>query len=99
MWWSAALEAVAKPVHRLALGQPEKPLRALQRLNIGLFAHRKHQPVLRRIQIQSHQVRRLRSKLRVSADALTASSLQLDLMLAQDALDVIGTDIAQRFRQ
>src|SRR3989475_6581948 len=45
---------------------------SLQRLNTGLFIHGKNQRILRRIQVQTHDVGGLGCELRICADAPTA---------------------------
>src|SRR6266436_8774153 len=49
---------------------------SLQRLNTGLFIHRKNQRILRGIQVQTHDVGGLGCELRIGADAPTALPCQ-----------------------
>jgi hypothetical protein len=66
---------------------------------VGLFIHRQHHSVLRRLQIERHDVRGLLRKRRIGADAPTAPSLQRNLMLPQYPPDLVLGDIAQMLGQ
>ena len=88
-WWTASV----------TFFQPATCAADFQNLNVRLLVHTQHHRILRRVQVQSHHIRRLRGKLRVGGDAPAPSSLQLDFVLAQHAPDLIIADILQGARQ
>ena len=84
---------------RLAVGQLEPPLGALERLDVGLLVDRQHHRVVRRIQVQRDDVGGLLRKLRIGADAPAAPPLQGDVVAAQHAPDVVLGDVLQPLRE
>src|SRR3990172_973450 len=72
-------EALKRPPVR----QFQVPLSALQRLDVRFLIYAKHQRILRRIEIQSDNIRCLFSKLRVGAYTPTPPPLKLDAVTAQ----------------
>src|SRR5688572_30653859 len=78
-----------------AVRKPQPALGTLQNLNGRLFIHAYDQRVFRRIEVESHDVCRLRGKLRVSADAPAATALQLNAMPAQHAPHLVFGHVAQ----
>src|SRR6516165_8050758 len=93
------LVVVTEAPQRLAIGQSQITLGTLQDLNVRFLVHRQHHGILRRVQVDADDVRRLGSKRRVGADAPTASPGQLDTLLAQNAPDLPGRYIPQGLRQ
>ena len=91
------LIAVTVAVDRLAVRQSQVPLCAFQRLNRRLLVYRQHQRVLRRVQVQTHHVRSLRTELRIRADAPTPFALEANVVPPQNPPDLSLAHIAQRF--
>jgi len=69
------LVAVATSVQCLAIGEAEPPLRALQGLDRGLLIHAQNQRILRRIQIQPHDIGCFGTEFRIRADTPTPPPL------------------------
>ena len=86
---------MAEPCHRFAIGQLQPALGTLQRLDVRLFVDRQDHAVLRRLQIERHNVGRLLRKSRIGADTPTAPPRQRDLMPAQNPPDLMFGDVAQ----
>src|ERR1700726_4346773 len=90
-----ALVRMTKTRQRLAIGQSDPTLRPFQGLNGWLFIDGKDERILGRIEIKTHNVGGLARKLRVSGNAPTVAPFQFDALLAQNAPDLIGGNIAQ----
>ena len=90
---------VTEPGERPPVGQLQPALLPLQRLNRGLLVDAQHQRVLRWIQIQADDIRRLRRKLRVGRNAKATPPGQTDAVLPQDPPDGIVTHVAEMLGQ
>src|ERR1700726_28246 len=90
-----ALVFLTKPRQSLTIGKADPTLRPFQGLNGWLFIDSKDERILRRIEIKTHNVGGLARKLRVSGNAPTVAPFQFDALLAQNAPDLIGGNIAQ----
>ena len=75
---SVANVFVGSTGQRPAVGQAQPPLFAFQGLNTGFLIDRQHHGVLRRGQLQPHDVRGFGGKFRVGGDAPTATARQAD---------------------
>src|SRR5665213_756394 len=62
-------------------------LRQIQRLNLAFFVNAKHHSLLRRIQIQTHDVGHLLQKLRITRQLESPGKMRLQLMRAPNAVD------------
>jgi len=62
---------------------------------MGLFVHTQNHRILRRIQIQSHDIRGLSRKLRIGTDIPTPAPLQVNSLSPQGSPDLMGTHIAE----
>ena len=81
---------MAKPSQGLPTGEPEPALRPLQRLDGWLLVHAQHHGVLRRVQVECHNVGGLGGELRVRADTPTPPSPQVNATLPEHAPHLIG---------
>ena len=88
----------ALPSQGAAVGEAEPTLGALQHLNGRLLVHADHQRILRRGQIQAHDIRRLFCELRVGADAPAPTALQRDTVLTEHPPDLRFRHISQCLR-
>lgn len=79
---------VADAVDGLPVGQAQVPLRPFERLDVWFLIDREHHGMLRRVQVEPHDVGGLRGKLGVGTDAPRPPALQVDPPLAQDPPDV-----------
>jgi hypothetical protein len=82
-----------------SIGQSEIALGAFQHLDMRLFVYRQDHRALWGIEVQAHDVGRLRGELGIGADAPTAPALQLNPVAVQNAPDVMARDVAQGARQ
>jgi len=64
-------------------------------LDRWLLVYTKHQGLIRRIQVERHDVCRFLGKLRVSAQTLTAAALQVNAVPSQHAPHLVGRHISQ----
>jgi len=80
---------------RLATGQAQPPLLALQCLKAGFFIHGQHNGIVRRVQIKAHNVRRFLGKFRIGGDTPAAPPGQADAQAAQFPPDLMSADVAQ----
>jgi len=87
------------PVSTFAIGQFQAALGALQGLDVRLFVDRQHHRILRRLQTEPDNVRRLLRETEIGADAPAATPRQRDLVPAQHAPDLMLGDVAQMLRQ
>ena len=83
----------------LAVGQVQPALGALQRLDMRLFVHAQHHGVLRRIQIQPHDVGGLLRKAGIGADAPAATPLQRNPVPTQHPPYLMRRHILEPFCQ
>ena len=90
---SLVLEAL--PSQGTAVREAQPALGTFENLDGWLFIHAYDQRAFRRIEVKSHDVCRLRRKLRVGADAPTATALQLDTMLTKHAPHLILGHVPQ----
>src|SRR5660397_84945 len=92
-----AVPAVAgrETLEGAAVRQDEPPLGPLQGLDVGLLVHAEDHGVLRRVQVETHHVRRLAVELGVGAHAPAAPALERDPVAAQDAPDLRLGDVGE----
>jgi hypothetical protein len=67
--------AVAESVHGFAIGHSQIALRPLQRLDMWLLVNAQHHGLFRRIQVQTDNVRRFGSELRICRNTPTPPPL------------------------
>jgi hypothetical protein len=96
---AVALVFMVEPRHRLAIGQLQPTLSPLQGPDVRFLVDRKHQGVLRRLQVQRDNVGGLLREGRIGADASTAPPRQRDLVPAQNPPDLVFGNVAQMFGQ
>src|SRR5437899_578494 len=96
---AVAFVLVVEAGERLAVGQLQPALGALQSLDVGLFIDRQDHGVLRRLQVERHDVRGLLRECRIGADAPAAPPLQRNLVLPQHPPDLVLGDVAQMLGQ
>src|SRR3990172_1323892 len=94
-----SLVPVRKARKRLAVRQPQPPLSPLQSLDARLLIYAKHNSVLRRRQIQRHNIRGLGRELRVGAYAPTVPPHKMDPVCAQHAPYMGGGYTSKSFGQ
>ena len=92
---AVALVAMAGAAHRLAIGQAQVPLGSFQRLDGRLFVDAQHHGLLRRVEVQPHDIGGLGRKLRVRAHLMGPSPLQMDAMLTQHPPHVMVRHVSQ----
>ncbi len=74
--------------------QGQAGLGSVQSLNLALFIHREHDGVLRRIDIEPHDVAQLRGELRIVGELELFDLVRLKTVGAPDALNRAGADAA-----
>ena len=70
-----------------ALLHGQSRLRAIQRLNLGLFIHTQHQGLVRGIQIQAHHIGQLLHKARIARQLEALGAVRLQVVAAPDRAD------------
>ncbi len=83
---------------RFAIGQSEIPLGSLQGLNRRLFIDTEDYGILWRRQVQTDNGSGFGGEFRIRADTPTVPSRQGDIVLPENAPDLVNRHIAQRFR-
>src|SRR6266446_7413257 len=90
-----AFVLVVETGERLAVGQLQPALGTLQSLDMRLFVDRQDHGVLRRLQVERHDVGGLLRERRIGADAPATPPLQRNLVLPQHPPDLVFGDIPQ----
>jgi hypothetical protein len=86
---------MVEPGHRLAIGQLQPALGALQGLDVRFLVDRKYKGVFRWLQVQRDNVGGLLREGRIGADAPAAPPRQRDLVPAQNPPDLEFGNVAQ----
>ena len=89
------LIVMGEPMEGPAIGQPQPALGAFQGLDVRLLVDRQHDGVLRRIQIEAHDIGGLLGKAGSGAHPPATATLEADAVLAQHAPDLIVRDVGQ----
>jgi hypothetical protein len=82
-----------------AVGQLQPAFGAIQRLDVRLLIHRRHDGILRRLQVERREVGGLLRECRVGADAPAPPPRQRNLVRAQHPPDLVGGHVAQMLGQ
>lgn len=85
---SVSLVVVGSPLHLMRL-QRKHRLRSVQSLNLGLLIDGKDHGVLRRIQVETHDILYLFSKIRIFADLKVLQSMRFQVGRLPDLLDLV----------
>src|SRR5439155_11296854 len=92
---AVSLVLVVETLQSLPVGKPKIALSALQGLNRRLLIDTQDYGMVRRCQINPHQIRRFGGELRVGRDAPTVPPLQADAMASQHSPDLACRHITQ----
>ncbi len=94
-----ALILMTEPAQCLAIGEAQPALGSLQSLNGGLLVNTKHYRILGRVEVQSNDIGRFRSKFWVGAYAPVPPTLQMNTMAAEYSPDLVIRNIPQSSSQ
>lgn len=90
---------LSKASQGLAIRQAQLSLGTFQGLESWFLIDAEHKSILWRIQVESHNMRRFSSKLRVGADTPPATTLQMYSPSTRYSPDMVGGHIAQSLAQ